>query len=214
MGEFHVLGGNSYPARPNMGHFVVPALSRAHFYVLVEPATSAADPRSGQVVEMMGRFISQERLSITGALLRALRLTHEEIQRQNRQSIREQKIGVGVICLAWRDGKVYLAQAGSPIAFIRSRGRLRRFSHGREAGPLGLVEELEPAIAGSDLFAGDLALLAFGALGARTDQEVSDSLAATSGEALRSVYGLAAGTPGFCAMLLLAPSTLPEVLNN
>jgi hypothetical protein len=71
----------------------------------------------------VGRMYQQDTLSITGAVLRALQAEHRQLHDWNDRTLREQRVGASVTCLAVRARTAYLAQLGPAIAYHVGDGR-------------------------------------------------------------------------------------------
>lgn len=208
--QFQIVGGEARPSGPYVGQGRARGLGNASLYVVVEPTTPAGDALSGQVVSTVRRHFRRENLSLTGALLRSLQAAHEELTAWNRLSLREQRTGMGVSCLALRQGEVFLAQVAPALAYLRSGGSTQRLVPAEEDQPLGLAEELRPTFSRHLLAEGDALLLAFTSLAPRGDEAVAAALAYPLDEALRRLYALVNHLPHFAALLVAYQATAPN----
>ena len=130
-------------------------------YVLVEPASESSREYAGQLVDAIGRMYRQDTLSITGAVLRALKAAHQQLLDWNERNLKEHRVGAGVSCLAVRGHSAYLAQIGPTVAYYVSAGRYRRIvPEGPAVEPLGHAEGAEPVFSRYELSPGDLLLIA------------------------------------------------------
>lgn len=181
----------------------------ADLFLLAEPSGEKGEDLAGQALEAIGRAFLQDRLSLTGGLLRALRSTHATLVDWNRRSIARDQVGVGVTGAIVSGPLVYLAQAGPGIAYLWQGGGLRRFSpQGGAVTALG-EGELEPALRRFELQPGDILLGASTRLEGLVDgQHLGQLLARGSEEALPELYLLTRDLPSFAlfAVSCLDPS--------
>lgn len=130
-------------------------------YVLVEPASENSSQYAGQLVDAIGRMYRQDTLSITGAVLRAIKAAHQQLLDWNERNLKEHRVGAGVSCLAVRGHSAYLAQIGPTVAYYVGGGRYRRIvPEGSAVEPLGHAEGAEPVFSRYELSPGDLLLIA------------------------------------------------------
>ncbi len=133
-------------------------------YVLHEPEGGKGEELGAQALDAIGRLFLNDRLSLTGALTRALNDTHATLQDWNRRSVPRDQVGIGIVAALVGGNVVYLAQAGPCLVLMRHNGRLARLDPG-EAGaqPLGAAG-IEPSVRRMELSEGDLILAASPAL--------------------------------------------------
>jgi len=158
-------------------------------YVLAEPAGPQGEELVGQALEAIGRLFLQDRLSVTGGLLRALRSTHQTLLDWNRRSVSREQVSAGVSAVVLSGSVAYLAQAGPSLALLRSGGRLERLVAAEEAAsPLGEGAP-EPDLRRIELAAGDLLLVASPALETLISQATLEGLLSRDSEtALPELY--------------------------
>jgi hypothetical protein len=206
-GHFSIVQGQVYEFGPWQGAFSLasPDGDEVDLYVLAEPALPGSEEFCGQLVEVVGRLFQQERLSLTGALLRPLRAAHEHLREWNRKSLREHQVGVGASCLAVRGQLAYLAQAGPSLAYHVGDDRLRRVTPRTEeaAAPIGSDGEFFAELSRYDLAAGDLLLLVSPGLAALADDElVAGILSRGFEDVLPELFRLTRDQPDFSAFLI------------
>ncbi len=173
-------------------------------YVLVDPATENSKEYAGQLVDAIGRMYRQDTLSITGAVLRALKAAHQQLLDWNERNLKEHRVGAGVSCLAVREHSAYLAQIGPAIAFHVGGGRYQRIVPEGAAGePLGFDDGAEPVFSRYELAPGDLLLIASPEIEELLDQEALRAILLRGGDdALVELFRLAGGVQNFSLVLL------------
>src|SRR3970282_1179816 len=102
VGRFAIVEGQPQEEGPLLRSFPRqrPDEDEDELYVLVEPAAPGNKDYYGQLVEAVGRMYQQDTLSITGAVLRALQAAHRQLHDWNDRTLREQRVGASVTCLA------------------------------------------------------------------------------------------------------------------
>lgn len=180
-------------------------------YVLVEPAFPDNKEYCGQLVDAVGRMYLQDTLSITGAVLRAIKAAHQQLRDWNERSLREHRVGAGISCLVVRGRTAYLTQVGPTVAYHVGDGRVTRLMP--EAGavePLGQDEQTEPVFKRYELSPGDMLLVASPRVDALADEATLRSILLRGGdEALVELFRLARDQQEF-ALVLLACVVEPE----
>ena len=213
VGRFAIMDGQPQEEGPFLRSFPRqrPDEEEDELYVLVEPASPQSREHCAQLAEAIGRMYRQDILSITGAVGRALKAAHHQLHDWNERTLREQRVGAGVTCLAIRERTAYLTQVGPAVAFHVGDGHFERVMPEETAAlPLGQEDVLEPLFTRYELSPGDLLLLA----SPRIDELVSeDALRATllrgGDEALVELFRLARDQQEF-ALVLLACVVEPE----
>jgi len=172
--------------------------SDVDLHILCEPSGVKGDELGAQALDAVGRLFLQDRLSLTGGLVRALLGTHQTLLDWNRRSLPREQVSCGVSAVAVSGPVVYLAQAGPGLAFLRQAGVLQRLRPAEEAvAPLG-EGEVEPSVRRVELAPGDLLLAASPALERILDQETLEGLLGRgSEEALPELYLLTRDLPNF-----------------
>ena len=173
-------------------------------YVLVEPSAGASDEYSGQLVDAIGRMYRQDALSITGAVLRALKSAHQQLRDWNERSLPEHRISAGVSCLAVREHSAYLAQVGPSVAYHVGGGRFQRVApEGSALEPLGQTDAAEPVFSRYELAPGDLLLIASPKIEELLDEgELRSILLRGGDDALVELFQIASGQQDFSLVLL------------
>ena len=173
-------------------------------YVLVEPSADANAEYADQLVDAIGRMYRQDALSITGAVLRALKSAHQQLRDWNQRSLPEHRISAGVSCLAVREHSAYLAQVGPSVAFHVGSGRFQRIApEGPALEPLGESDSAEPVFSRYELAPGDLLLIASPKIEELLDESELRAILLRGGDdALVELFKLASGQQDFSLVLL------------
>ena len=182
-------------------------------YVLVEPSAEASDEYTGQIVDAIGRMYRQDALSITGAVLRALKSAHQQLRDWNERSLPEHRISAGVSCLAVREHSAYLAQVGPSVAYHVGSGRFQRIApEGPALEPLGQTDSTEPVFSRYELAPGDLLLIASPKIEELLDESQLRSILLRGGDdALVEPFKIASGQQDFSLVLLACVVEAEEV---
>jgi hypothetical protein len=167
-------------------------------HLLAEPSGVKGEELAAQALDAIGRLFLQDRLSLTGGLQRALLSTHQTLIDWNRRSVPREQVSAGISAAIVSGQRVFLAQLGPSLVYLRRDGRLERLLPGEEAGA-GLGEgELSPAPRSIDLAQGDILLAASVALEKLLDQDTVDALLSRgSDEAMPELYLLTRDLPNF-----------------
>lgn len=206
VGRFSIVDGQVREEGPWLGAFRgQPGDEDSRdLHVLVEPALPGSEEFCGQLVEVVGRLFQNERLSLTGGLLRSLRAAHENLRDWNRKSLPEHQVAAGATCLLLRGRTAYLAQVGPSLAYFYRDGQLRTITPQEDdaQAPLGMAEDLQPDITRYDLEPGDLLLVASTRLGGVADEAtVAGALDRGLDDALPEVFLLTRDLLDFSALL-------------
>jgi hypothetical protein len=194
VGQFQLVGGEAQQNGPFAAvfpHRHRGDLEPSDLYVTVEPALPGSDEFCGQLLEAIGRFFHERKLSLTGGLLRALIGAHEHLRDWNRKSLKEHRVAAGVSCLALQGQEAYLAQVGPASVYLRQDSRARRvIPHIPDAvEPLGLYEEFWPAFTRYVLAPGNAVLLTTSNLASvASDEDIDAALALPPEEALPLLF--------------------------
>jgi hypothetical protein len=133
-------------------------------HVLAEPSGTKGDDLGSQTLDAIGRLFLQDRLSLTGGLVRSLKETHQTLVDWNRRSVPRDQVGIGVTAALVSENVAYIAQAGPSLVYLRRGGVLRRLDPAPSAWtPLG-EGNLEPSVRRIELKLGDLILAASASL--------------------------------------------------
>lgn len=173
-------------------------------YVLVEPASERSSEYAGQLVDAIGRMYRQDTLSITGAVLRALKAAHQQLLDWNERNLKEHRVGAGVSCMAVREHSAYLAQIGPAVAYHVGGGRYRRIvPEGPAVEPLGHAEGAEPVFSRYELSPGDLLLIASPNIEELLSEEELRAILLRGGDdALVELFRIASDVQDFSLVLL------------
>lgn len=210
VGQFGIVGGEAREESPWIG--VYPHRGRGEapspdLYLLVEPALEGSEEFCGELVEAIGTVFHRHRLSLTGALLRALKAAHEHLRDWNRKSLREHQVAAGVSCLALQGDEGYLAQVAPACAFTRRAGSITRLEPTLPEAdqPLGLQERFWPHFRHLELSQGDRILLLSPALAQSVPEgDLTAALALPAQEILPALYRRARAVGKGCALLIAA----------
>ncbi len=213
VGRFAIVEGQAREEGPLLRSFPRqrPDEEEDELYVVVEPASAGSEEYCAQLVDAIGRMFRQDPLSMTGAVLRALKAAHQQLRDWNDRSLREHRVAAGVSCLAVRGRTAYLAQAGPAVAYHMGDGRVRRVVPEDGAlAPLGQTVQVEPVFSRYQLSPGDLLLIASPRLDGFLDEEAVRSILLRGGdEALVELFRLARDQRDF-SLVLLACVVEPE----
>ncbi len=170
----------------------------ADLYVLAEPAGTHAEELVAQALDAIGRLFLQDRLSLTGGLLRALRSTHQTLLDWNRRSVSREQVSAGVSAVVVSGNVAYLAQAGPSLAYLESGGVMERLAPDDDAASALGEGATEPGLRRIELAAGDVLLVAAPALESLIGPEVLEGLLGGGGDtALPELYLLTRDQPQF-----------------
>ena len=167
-------------------------------HVLHEPNGEKAEELGTQALDAIGRSFLNDRLSLTGALTRALRETHATLLDWNRRSLPRDQVGIGITAALVSGSTVYLAQAGPSLVYLRHGNSLIRLEPTADATqPLG-EGTTEPALRKLELEDGDILLAASQTLqDVLSIQELTQLLARSADDALPELYLRTRDLPAF-----------------
>ena len=179
-------------------------------HVLHEPNSEKADELGTQALDAIGRSFLNDRLSLTGALTRALRDTHATLLDWNRRSVPRDQAGIGVTAALVGGNTVYLAQAGPTLVYLRRGSTLTRLEPTPEAAqPLG-EGNTEPSLRKLELENGDLILAASRGLeDVLSVQDLTTLLARTTDDALPELYLRTKDLPAFALFVITCYEEAP-----
>ena len=180
-------------------------------HVMYEPNGEKADELGTQALDAIGRSFLNDRLSLTGALTRALRETHTTLLDWNRRSLPRDQAGIGVTAALVGESTVFLAQAGPGLVYLRRGATLTRLEPTPEADlPLG-EGNTEPALRKLELEAGDLILASSLALeDVLSIQDLTELLARTTDDALPELYLRTRDMPAFALFAITCYDETPS----
>jgi hypothetical protein len=173
-------------------------------HVLAEPQGTKSEEFAEQALEAIGRSFSQDRLSLTGGLNRALNATHHTLSDWNRRSLDRDKVAIGISLVALRGRTAHLVQLGSSVVFYRHNGVLSRLTPLDAAvGGLGEAEQISPEIRPIALQAGDVLLAASPAIESIIDIATLEGLLGRgTDDALAELYLLTRNLENFALFLI------------
>jgi len=218
IGQFGIADGEAQEHTPWVGAF--PDASHndelSDLYLIVEPALPGSEEFCEELKQAVGELFHEEKLSLTGGILRALRSAHENLREWNRKSIKEHRVAAGVSALAIRPSpredvethEAYLAQVAPAAAVLVHEGTVLRLQPRLPDSlePLGLYDEFRPDFTRLELASGDRLLLLSPALASLLhDEAVQEHLSLPGEDALPAVYRRARSLSN-CGALLVAVS--------
>ncbi len=213
VGRFAIAQGQPQEEGPYLRSFPRqrPDEEEDELYVLVEPADTGSEEYCSQLVDAIGRMYRQDALSVTGAVLRALRAAHQQLRDWNERSLREHQVAAGVNCLAVQGRTAYLAQVGPSVAYYVGDGRCHRITpEDAAAEPLGHAEGAEPTFSRYELSPGDLLLLVPSRINELIDEDTLRSILVRGADAaLVELFRLVRDEQEF-SLVLLACVIEPE----
>jgi hypothetical protein len=168
-------------------------------HVLAEPTGAKGDDLGAQALDAIGRLFLQDRLSLTGGIVRALHSTHQTLLDWNRRSIPREQVSIGVTSAVVSGHVVYLSQNGPSFVYYRHDDRLERLLPEDETAHTPLGEgEAEPLLRRFELIPGDIILAASLSLELLLDEDgLGELLKRGSDEALPQLYLLSRDLPAF-----------------
>lgn len=172
--------------------------------VLTEPSDTRSADFCKEVAEAIAALFARESLSITGGLLRALRLAHGNLADWNRRSLREHRVSLGVTCVAIRDGEAVIAQVGPGIAYLAGPHEIRRLATAgtSAAHPLGSDEAVEPMFTATPLAGYEILLLSSTAEPVIGQQAIEEALVVGPERALAELFRRTRGVTDMTAVLV------------
>lgn len=207
-GQFGIAGGEAREETPWVGAFPDPSRADepANLYLIVEPATAGSEEFCAEMKQAIGESFHKSRLSLTGGILRALRVAHENLREWNRRSLKDHRVAAGVSCIAVRGNQAYVAQVAPAAAAFCRAGVVQELRPAlpQSTEPLGLHEEFWPDFSAFELRAGDRLLIMSQVLAdALAAADLAAALALPGEDALPELYRRARALPN-CGALLLA----------
>jgi hypothetical protein len=176
-------------------------------HIICEPEGIKGEELGAQALDAIGRLFLQDRLSLTGGLLRSLQSTHQTLLDWNRRSVPREQVRSGLTAAVVSGTLVYLAQAGPSLAYLRRDGVLKRLEVDEIIAPLG-EGELEPALRRFELQPGDVLIGASTSLTTILDDATLDAmLTRGSDEALPELYLLTRDLESFALFAITCTDT-------
>ena len=116
--------------------------------------------------------------SVTAALRKAIRAANEYLMRHNVRVQGVDKQQGGITCAVLREEEVFIAQAGSALAFIGHQGRIERLPPRPpgDAAPLGMSYGVDTRFYHSWIHPGDVLLLTDGTLERHTNEVIGSAV--------------------------------------
>ena len=206
-GQFNIIDGNVREEGLNIGSFEGRSLEGlpTTLHVLGEPVAPTSEGIVGEMVQVLGRLFPQQDVSLTGNLLRTLRVAHESLYQWNRQQTdRSMWSAAGCSAAVVRGADVYLAQCGSGVAYaLNGRGFQRLDPDAAALAPIGISDDLRPALTYHTLAQGDVLLLGRSTLAdLATDEQLAAILRLPPEDALPELYLIAREQQDFSLLLL------------
>ncbi len=179
-------------------------------YILAESKGGKSQDLGGQAVENIGRIFLEDRLSLTGGLLRALRSTHQTLLDWNRRSVPRDQVSSGITAALVSGTTVFLCQAGPGLAFVKRADGFEQVLIGSKALPPIGEAEFEPDLRRFELRPGELILAASESLLSIIDLELLENLFnAGTDAALPELYLLTRELPNFQLLVITCRETGP-----
>ena len=158
--------------------------------VLAEPLDERSAELCAEVAAAVADLFTQESLSLTGGLLRALRQAHTNLAEWNQRSLREHRVAVGVTCVVVREEQATIAQVGPGLVYIASADGVRRVTTEGEpaARPLGGDEAIEPQFLAVPIADTQILMLTSSAESAAGPPAIGQALSAGPERALADLF--------------------------
>ena len=178
VGQFCLIDGEAREEGPWTSLLPPRAGLGVHLYALVEPASDGSADVCQPLAAVIGRLFQQQRLSLTGGLLAALRGAHQQLRDWNQKSLRQHWVGAGATCLALRGADAYLAQAGPSLAYCHLAGQLATVAPPGPPAcePIGTADVFYPHFSRCAVASGDTILLASSSLSATVGEDAAAGL--------------------------------------
>src|SRR5947207_7281919 len=183
-------------------------------HLLAEPTGIKGDELGAQALDAIGRLFVQDRLSVTGGVLRALQATHQTLIDWNRRSLPREKVSAGITAAVVSGSLVYLAQAGPSLVYLKHDGVLERLDPADDAYvPLG-EGVLSPSVRRLELVPGDMLLAASTTLETALDRDTLNALLEKgSDQAVPELYLMTRDLPGFGLFAITCSSAQADDTN-
>jgi hypothetical protein len=166
-------------------------------HILAEPTGAKGEDLGAQAVENIGRLFLEDRLSLTGGVIRALKSTHNPLLDWNRRSIPREQVTTGITAALVSGTLLYLFQAGPGLCYRGRDGRLQRLLPEDGEVPLG-EGEVEPCLRRIEMTPGDLIVACSESLFEVVDERRLEQLLLRGAEdALPELYLLTKDLPNF-----------------
>ncbi len=171
--------------------------SDVDLHILAEPTGAKGDDLGAQAVENIGRLFLEDRLSLTGGVVRAIKSTHNTLLDWNRRSIPREQVTTGITAALVSGTLLYLFQCGPGLCFRGRDGRLQRLLPEDGEMPLG-EGEVEPCLRRIEMTPGDLIIACSESLAEVVDERRLEQLLVRGAEeALPELYLLTRDLPSF-----------------
>ncbi|MBI4336529.1 MAG: hypothetical protein HY683_01670 [Chloroflexi bacterium] len=183
-------------------------LQQVTFYTLVETTAQDNPDLCSWAARRLRDLIGHSRGSLTSALLQAVQGCHQELLAANQQGEPQDRVGLGITCLALRTDEVYLATAGPSLVYVLDGQGVRNVGVANALeGAVGLAASQLPVNL-HRLTRGEAgaALVAMSSLSSMVTLEgVKAVLTAAPQEALTRLQLLVRQEPSFAALLVTWP---------
>ncbi len=181
---------------------------KGHLYAVIEleGQPPGRDETCRRLIEIIEKGYRRAPGSVTARLRQAIEEANAFLYEANRQAIQDDQRSGGVTCIVFKDGNVYVGQAGPALAYVARKGKLWRYPKTSpwldaappEPGesyspPLGAGRKVEINFAHCQVQPGDIILLATSALASRAShREVTEAVVYQGVEAaLKNLRALA-----------------------
>ncbi len=189
MGQLHIAQGVVQEESDNVlvvepSSFLPLGRDKSHLYALIEleGQPPGRDEICRRMMDIIEEAYGRSPGSVTARLRQAIEKANAFLYETNRQAIRDDQRSGGVTCLVFKDGDVYIGQAGPALAYVARKGSLWRypktspwldaaFPEPDEAysPPLGAGRKVEISFAHCQVQPGDVILLTTSALAHRAN---------------------------------------------
>ena len=180
-----------------------------NLYLVTEATSPDSASLCRSVADTICESFTSHKLSLTAGLRDSLKVVHDQMVRENRDSLPEHRVGIEAACAVIKDDQLYLAQAGSTAIFIANGNGVTQISPPPEIPstaliPLGLSAELPVRLKRYTLPPGSAVIFATSNLNRLVGEGELDSLVQEGlYEAVIEVYRRARDEPyfGFIAVV-------------
>ena len=195
VGQLSIVESTRYPEAENVlvvepGSF--PGSTRDDFglYALIELSGLVLPPPDLQqsLLNILKEEFYQSSGSVSASLQQAVLEVNQALYDFNLESMREDRQGGGITCIALRESDLYIAQGGPAVAYLIEPGRASRFpehspwfdeddSEDIVARPLGASRQFKSELEHCQLQAGDFIVLSESILGqTASTEQIEDAM--------------------------------------
>jgi hypothetical protein len=185
MGKLNVVAGvkqeqamNVAAVKPARGILRKPKKERLYTILDVTGEPLGRDEIYSEMIRIIGEEYFQARGSVTAKLRQAIGAANSFLLQENLSALPLEQRAGGVTCAVFKEGNVYIAQAGPTVAYVSYQGKLKSFPEipiaeltAEEAAPLGFKRGIPLRLYRTKVGLGDVILLTSGSLAQQVSRE-------------------------------------------